>query len=190
MHEEYKAITDAGFTLQIDGPDLADSWQVNSDMTVSEYRKVAEIQTAALNHALRDSPPTQVRFHMCWGSWHGPHTQDISLADIADIMLTIRANDFSVEAANPCHELDWQVWEKLRLPEGKRLIPGVVGHAVDHVEPPELVAHRILRYAEVVGTENVVAGTDCGMSRVHHEVCWAKLSALSEGAALASKALS
>jgi 5-methyltetrahydropteroyltriglutamate--homocysteine methyltransferase len=127
LHEEYKAITDAGFTLQIDGPDLADSWQVNSGMTVDEYRKFAEVQTASLNHALRDSPPSQVRFQMCWGSWHGPHTQDISLADIADVMVTIRARDFSVEAANPRHELDWQVWEKVRLPEGKRLIPGVVG---------------------------------------------------------------
>jgi 5-methyltetrahydropteroyltriglutamate--homocysteine methyltransferase len=191
MHEEYKAIADAGFVLQIDDPDLPDAWQIHDQMSVAEYRKFAELRVDALNHALRDVPEDRVRLHVCWGSYHGPHKYDIPLRDIVDLVLKVRAQGYSVEASNPRHEHEWNVWEDVKLPEGKILIPGVVGHASDFIEHPELVAERLVRYARLVGRENVIAGTDCGLGpRVGHpSIVWAKLEALAEGARLASQQL-
>ena len=191
MHEEYKAIVDAGFILQIDDPDLADGWQINSHMSVAEYRKFAELRIDALNHALRDIPPQSVRFHMCWGSYHGPHKYDIPLRDIVDLVLKVRAEAYSIEASNPCHEHEWRVWEDIKLPEGKVLVPGVVGHSSDFIEHPELVAERLVKYATLVGRENVMAGTDCGLGpRVGHpKIAWAKFEAMAEGARLATRRL-
>ncbi len=191
MHEEYKAIADAGFLLQIDDPDLPDGWQFMSQMTVPEYRKYAELRVEALNHGLRDIPPDRVRFHTCWGSYHGPHKYDIPLRDIIDIILKVNANTISIEAANPRHEHEWRVWEEVKLPAGKVLVPGVVGHATDIVEHPQAIADRLVRYAKIVGRENVMAGTDCGLGpRVGSaQICWAKFEALAEGARLASKEL-
>ena len=191
MHEEYKAITDAGFLLQIDDPDLADAWQIHGDMSVPEYRQFAELRIDALNYALRDIPEESVRFHMCWGSYHGPHKYDIPLKDIVDLVLKVKAVGYSIEASNPRHEHEWRVWEDVKLPEGKVLIPGVVGHATDFIEHPELVAERLTRYANLVGREHVIAGTDCGLGpRVGHpKIAWAKFQALVEGAQLATQQL-
>jgi len=191
MHEEYKAITDAGFLLQIDDPDLADAWQIHPEMSVPEYRKFAELRIEALNYALRDIPEESVRFHMCWGSYHGPHLYDIPLRDIVDLILKVKAAGYSIEASNPRHDHEWQVWQDVKLPDGKVLIPGVVGHACDFVEHPELIAERLLKYAGLVGRDNVIAGTDCGLgTRVGHpKIAWAKFEALAEGAQLASKRL-
>jgi 5-methyltetrahydropteroyltriglutamate--homocysteine methyltransferase len=191
MSQEYKAIVDAGFVLQIDNPDLPDGWQMFPDMTVEEYHKYADLRIEALNHALRDLPEDRVRFHTCWGSQHGPHMADIELRHIVDLILKVKAECYSVEAANPQHDHDWQLWETVKLPDGKSYMPGVISHVSNHIEHPELVAQRLMRYAGVMGRENVIAGTDCGMgSRVGHpEVCWAKFRAMSEGARIASKRL-
>ena len=191
MREEYKAVVDAGFLLQIDNPDLPDAWQINADMSVAEYRKYAEMRVDALNHALRDIPPESVRFHTCWGSYHGPHKYDIPLMDIVDLILKVRANTYSIEASNARHEHEWRVWEEVKLPDGKVLVPGVVGHATDIVEHPELIADRLVRYAKLVGRENVMAGTDCGLGpRVGDpKIAWAKFEAMAEGARLATKQL-
>lgn len=191
MREEYKAIVEAGFLLQIDNPDLPDAWQINADMSVAEYRKYAEMRVDALNHALRDIPPESVRFHTCWGSYHGPHKYDIPLKDIVDLILKVRANTYSIEASNARHEHEWRVWEEVKLPDGKVLVPGVVGHATDIVEHPELIADRLVRYAKLVGRENVMAGTDCGLGpRVGDpKIAWAKFEAMAEGARLATKQL-
>ena len=191
MHEEYKAITDAGFILQIDDPDLPDAWQMHPEMSVADYRRFAELRIDALNHALRDLPEDQVRLHVCWGSYHGPHKHDIPLKDIVDIVLKVRAGAYSVEAGNPRLEHEWKVWKDTKLPDGKILIPGVVGHSSDFIEHPELVAERLVRFAEIVGRENVIGGTDCGLGgRVGHpSIVWAKLQALAEGAELASEEL-
>jgi 5-methyltetrahydropteroyltriglutamate--homocysteine methyltransferase len=191
MHEEYKAIIDAGFILQIDDPDLADAWQISPDMSVAEYRKYAEMRIDALNHGLSGLPLDRVRFHMCWGSYHGPHKHDIPLKDIVDLILKVHAGAYSIEASNPCHEHEWRVWEALKLPEGKLLIPGVVGHYSDFVEHPQAIADRIVRYAKLVGRENVIAGTDCGLgTRVGHpKIAWAKFQAMADGARLATKKL-
>jgi 5-methyltetrahydropteroyltriglutamate--homocysteine methyltransferase len=191
MHEEYKAITDAGFILQIDDPDLPDGWQMFPDMTVSEYRKYADLRVEALNHGLRDLPESQIRFHTCWGSQHGPHMADIELRDIVDLVLKVKAECFSLEAGNPRHDTDWLVWEDVKLPDGKSYMPGVVSHVSNHIEHPELVAQRLMKYASLMGKENIIAGTDCGMgSRVGHpEVCWAKFDAMVEGSRLASQRL-
>jgi len=191
MHEEYKAIVDAGFVLQIDDPDLADAWQMFPQMSLEEYRKYQEMRIDALNHGLRDLPEDRVRFHMCWGSYHGPHKYDIPLKDIVDIILKVRASAYSIEASNPCHEHEWRVWEEVKLPDGKSLIPGVVGHYSDFIEHPQAIADRLVRYAKLVGRENVIAGTDCGIgSRVGHpQVGWAKFQVMVEGARLATKEL-
>jgi 5-methyltetrahydropteroyltriglutamate--homocysteine methyltransferase len=191
MKVEYDAIVRAGFLLQIDDPDLADAWQIHRTMTLAEYRKFAAVRIEALNHALRDIPPERVRFHVCWGSYHGPHTHDLPLRDLVDLILAVRAQAYSIEASNPRHEHEWRVWEDVKLPDGKILIPGVVGHASDFVEHPELVAERIVRYARLVGRENVIAGTDCGLGpRVGHpKIAWAKFEALVEGARLATRQL-
>ena len=189
LHDEYKAITDAGFLLQVDDPDLPDGWQMFPDMTIPEYRKYAALRVEALNHALAGIPAEQVRLHVCWGSQHGPHRDDIPLRYIVVLVLSVPAGCYSIEAANPRHEHEWTVWQEVRLPDGASLMPGVVSHATDTIEHPELVAQRLIRYAEVVGRENVIAGTDCGLGgRVGHpELVWAKLADLSAGARLASR---
>ena len=191
MHEEYKAITDAGIILQLDDPDLPDGYHVYPDMTVEEYRKFAEVRVEAINHAIRGIPEEMVRLHMCWGSFHHPHTQDIPLRDIIDIVFKVRAQCYSIEASNPQHEHEWEVIEDVKLPDGKILMPGVIGHcAPEFVEHPRLVAQRLIRYANLVGRENVIAGTDCGLSRVAHvSIQWAKFRAMAEGARIATKQL-
>ena len=191
MKPEYKAIVDAGFILQIDDPALPDTYDmIVPNPTIAEYRKFAEVRVEALNQALRGLPEDRVRYHICWGSWHGPHTHDLPLQHVVDLMLKITAGAYSLEAANPRHEHEWKIWRDVKLPEGKILIPGVVTHHTNVVEHPELVADRIVRYAGLVGRENVIAGTDCGMGfRVHPQIAWAKFKALAEGARLASQQL-
>jgi 5-methyltetrahydropteroyltriglutamate--homocysteine methyltransferase len=191
MKPEYKAIVDAGFILQIDDPALPDTYDmIVPNPTVAEYRRFAEVRVDALNQALKGLPEDRVRYHICWGSWHGPHTHDLPLEHVVDLMLKITAGAYSLEAANARHEHEWKIWRDVKLPEGKVLIPGVVTHHTNVVEHPELVADRIVRYAGLVGRENVIAGTDCGMGyRVHPQIAWAKLKALAEGAQLASKQL-
>jgi 5-methyltetrahydropteroyltriglutamate--homocysteine methyltransferase len=191
MHEEYKAIVEAGFLLQIDDPDLPDGWQFMSHLTVPEYRNYAELRVDALNHGLRGIPADRVRFHTCWGSYHGPHKYDIPLRDIVDIILKVRAGTYSIEASNPRHEHEWRVWEEVKLPEDKVLVPGVVGHATDIVEHPEAIADRLVRYANLVGRENVMAGSDCGLGpRVGDpQIAWAKFQAMAEGARIATRQL-
>jgi 5-methyltetrahydropteroyltriglutamate--homocysteine methyltransferase len=191
MREEYKAIVDAGFILQIDDPDLADAWQMKPNMSIAEYRKYAEMRIDALNHALRDLPLDRIRFHMCWGSYHGPHKYDIPLKDIVDIILKVRAGAYSIEASNPCHEHEWRVWQETKFPDGKIFIPGVVGHYSDFIEHPQAIADRLVKFAKIIGRENIIAGTDCGLgTRVGHpKIAWAKFQAMAEGARLATKEL-
>src|SRR5215472_12529865 len=188
MREEYQAIVEAGFVLQLDDPGLPDSWDMaNPEPSVEEYRKFAALRVEALNHALRGLPEDRIRYHICWGSWHGPHTTDIPLADIVDLVLAVRAQAYSVEAGNVRHEHEWRVWKEVKLPENKILIPGVVSHATNVVEHPRLVADRIMRFAQIVGRENVIASTDCGLGgRIHPQIAWAKLAALAGGAKLAT----
>jgi len=191
MREEYRAILDAGLVLQLDDPAIAENWDmINPAPSVEEYRTLSMIRVEALNHALRGLPKERVRFHLCWGSWHGPHVTDIPLRDIVDGKPGVDCRAYSFEAGNVRHEHEWKVWRDVKLPEGKLLIPGVVSHATNVVEHPELVADRIVRFAELVGPERVIAGTDCGLGgRVHPEVAWAKLETLAKGAALATKQL-
>lgn len=188
MREEYQAITGAGLLLQIDEPGLADGWQIHPDLSLEEYRRMARVRVDALNHALRGIPEDRVILHMCWGSAKGPHTNDLPLSDLIDLILSVNVGGYSLEAANPRHEHEWELWNDVKLPEGKVLIAGVVGHCTDHVEHPRLIAQRLVRYARLVGRENIVAGTDCGLgSRLPDgNICWAKLSAMVEGARIAS----
>jgi len=191
MAEEYRAIVDAGFVLQIDDPDLADAWQMHPQMTTVEYRKYQELRIEALNHGLKGLPEDRIRFHMCWGSYHGPHKYDIPLNEIVDLVLKVRAGCYSIEASNPCHEHEWRVWEGVKLPDDKLLMPGVIGHYSDFIEHPRAIADRLIRYAKIVGRENIIAGSDCGIgSRVGHpQVGWAKFQAMAEGARIASREL-
>jgi 5-methyltetrahydropteroyltriglutamate--homocysteine methyltransferase len=196
MREEYRAIVDAGFLLQVDDPRVVTQYGMPDPApSIADYRRFAERRVEALNHALVGIPADRVRYHLCWGSWHGPHVTDVPLRDIVDIVLRVQAGAYCVEAANPRHEHEWQVWEETKLPEGKILIPGVVAHTTNIVEHPELIAWRLATYARLVGKENVLAGTDCGFSqgaftpRVHASIMWAKLKALAEGAALATTRL-
>ena len=191
LRVEYRAITDAGFILQIDDPGMAENWDaMDPSVTIEEYRAYARLCIEALNHALAGIPEDRVRYLLCWGSWHGPHLTDIPLRDIVDLLLTIRAGAYSLEAGNVRHEHEWKVWRDAKLPDGKTLIPGVVSHATNVVEHPELVADRIVQYAQLVGRENVIAGTDCGLGgRIHPSLAWAKLEALVEGAELATRRL-
>lgn len=191
MAEEYKAIVDAGFVLQIDDPDLADAWQMFPDMSLGDYRKYQNLRIDALNHALKGLPEERIRFHMCWGSYHGPHKYDVPLKDIVDIILKVRATCYSIEASNPVHEHEWRVWLDAGLPAGKMLMPGVIGHCSDFIEHPRSIADRLVRYANIVGKENIIAGTDCGIgSRVGHpQVGWAKFQSMAEGARIATKEL-
>jgi 5-methyltetrahydropteroyltriglutamate--homocysteine methyltransferase len=191
LREEYKAIVDAGLILQLDDPGLPDTWDMaNPEPSVDEYKKFATVRVEALNHALRGLPEDRIRYHICWGSWHGPHTTDLPLRNIVDVLLKVRVGAYSIEAGNVRHEHEWKVWRDVKLPNGKVLIPGVVSHATNVVEHPEVVADRILNFARVVGRENVIAGTDCGLGgRIHPQLVWAKLAALVEGAKLATKEL-
>src|SRR6201981_502466 len=191
MREEYKAILDAGLVLQLDDPAIAENWdQINPEPTVEDYRKFTMVRVEALNYAIRGLPQDRIRFHLFWGSWHGPHTTDIAMRDIVEVMLAINAQAYSFEAGNVRHEHEWRVWEDVKLPDGKLILPGVVSHATNVVEHPELVAQRILRFRTLVGRERVIASTDCGLGgRVHPQIAWAKLEALVEGAALASRQL-
>lgn len=191
MRVEYRAIVDAGLILQIDDPGMAENWDaMDPSVTTDQYREYARLCIAALNHALDGIPEDRIRYHMCWGSWHGPHLTDIPLREIADLLLTVRAGALSIEAGNVRHEHEWKVWRDVKLPEKKVLIPGVVSHATNVVEHPELVADRIMLFAGLVGRENVIAGTDCGLGgRIHPTLAWAKLASLVEGADLASRQL-
>jgi 5-methyltetrahydropteroyltriglutamate--homocysteine methyltransferase len=191
MREEYRAIVDAGFLLQIDDPDLPDGWNCLPEVSLPDYRNYAAMRVEALNHALTGIPREKVRLHVCWGSHHGPHHDDIPLAEIIDLIFRVDAGSFSIEASNPCHEHEWRVFETARLPDGATLVPGVVGHCSDFIEHPDLVAERLVRYARLVGRENVLAGTDCGLGiRVGHpSICWAKFGALVEGARRATRVL-
>jgi 5-methyltetrahydropteroyltriglutamate--homocysteine methyltransferase len=191
MREEYTAIIEAGLMLQLDDPAIAENWdQINPAPTVEAYQRFTRVRVEALNHAIRGLPPERIRFHLCWGSWHGPHVTDIPMADIVELMLEINAGAYSFEAANARHEHEWKLWHDVRLPEGKKILPGVVSHSTNVVEHPELVAERIARFASAVGADNVIASTDCGLGgRVHPQIAWAKLEALSQGAALAGRTL-
>jgi 5-methyltetrahydropteroyltriglutamate--homocysteine methyltransferase len=189
MRTEYQAIIAAGFILQIDDAWLAALWdRIGMAMGLDAYRKYCEVRVEALNHALRGLPEDRIRYHLCWGSWHGPHAYDIGLDKLVDLLLRVRAQGYLIEAANARHEHEYAVWEHVKLPEGKILIPGVISHATDGIEHPELVAQRIRRFVRVVGAENVIAGADCGFGgRTHPQIAWAKLRALTEGAELAMK---
>jgi len=195
MREEYEAIVNAGFLLQIDDPRLVTYYIIHPEASVADCRKWAEVRVAALNHALRNIAPEKIRFHTCYGINMGPRIHDMELKDIVDIILKIRAGAYSFEAANPRHEHEWKVWKNVKLPEGKVLIPGVISHSTVLVEHPELVAERIVRFASVVGRDNVIAGSDCGFAtfagskEVHPSIVWAKFKALSDGARIASKEL-
>ena len=191
MREEYTAIIDAGLSVQLDDPAIAENWdQIVPEPSVEAYQRYTRGRIEALNHAIRGLPPERIRFHLCWGSWHGPHVTDIPMADIVEVMLEINAGFYSFEAANARHEHEWRVWQDVKLPEGKRILPGIVTHSTNVIEHPELVAERIERFAGVVGRENVIASTDCGLGgRVHPQIAWAKLEALSQGAAIATKHL-
>jgi 5-methyltetrahydropteroyltriglutamate--homocysteine methyltransferase len=191
MREEYRAIVDAGLILQLDDPAIAENWDmVNPEPTPDEYRKFSMVRVDALNHAIRGLPEDRIRFHLCWGSWHGPHTTDIPMREIVEVMLAVKCGAYSFEAGNVRHEHEWQVWQDVKLPDGKLILPGVVSHATNVVEHPELVAERIGRFARLVGRERVIASTDCGLGgRVHPQIAWAKLESLAQGAALATRQL-
>ncbi len=196
LKEEYQAIVNAGLLLQVDDaflPFVYDRMVLSESM--EEYFKFSEMRIEALNYALRGIPPERVRYHICWGSWNGPHSTDVPLKDIVHLVLKVNAGAYSIEAANPRHEHEWRVWEDVKLPDEKILIPGVVTHSTNIIEHPELVAERIARFARLVGRENVIAGTDCGFSqhwnliRTHPSIQWAKLRTLAEGAQLATRQL-
>jgi 5-methyltetrahydropteroyltriglutamate--homocysteine methyltransferase len=191
MREEYKAIVGAGLVLQLDDPAIAENWDmVNPEPAVADYKKFSMVRVEALNHAIRGLPEDRIRFHLCWGSWHGPHTTDIPMRDIVEVMLAVKCRAYSFEAANVRHEHEWKVWQDVKLPDGKLILPGIVSHATNVVEHPELVAERIARFANAVGKERVIASTDCGLGgRVHAQIAWAKLEALAQGAALATRQL-
>jgi 5-methyltetrahydropteroyltriglutamate--homocysteine methyltransferase len=191
LQVEYETIANAGLLVQIDDAWLPALWdRIGVNMGLDAYRRYCSVRVEALNHALRNVPEEQVRYHLCWGSWHGPHAHDIPMADLVDIMLAVKAQAYLFEAANARHEHEYVLWERVKLPKDKILAPGVVSHATALIEHPELVSQRIQRFARLVGRENVVASTDCGLGlRCHPQIAWAKLKALSEGAALASHAL-
>ena len=191
MREEYKAIIDAGLVLQLDDPSTATGWDmITPEPSVADYRKFTMVRIEALNNALRGLPQDRIRYHLCWGSWHGPHVTDIPMRDIMEVMLAVNAGAYSFEAGNVRHEHEWKVWQDVKLPDGKLILPGVVSHATNVVEHPELVADRILRFANLVGRERVIASTDCGLGgRIHPQIAWAKLETLTKGAELATRQL-
>jgi len=196
LRQEYKAIVDAGLMVQIDDAFLPYMYEkLVPPLTHAQYREWAEMRIDALNHALEGIPEDCSRYHICWGSWNGPHAFDVPMKDIVDLLLKVKVGAYLFEAANPRHEHEWRVWEKVKLPAGKTLIPGVISHATNIVEHPELVAERIVRLAKIVGRENVMGGTDCGFAqspfarRVHPTIMWAKFRALAEGCRLATAEL-
>jgi|SRR5271170_1693252 len=195
MKTEYDAIHQAGLVLQLDCPDLACEWSIGPEVSKAEFRRVVAKRLEALDHATRDIPPDRIRLHLCWGNYEGPHHTDVPLADIIDLVLAARPTAVSFEAANPRHEHEWKVFEEVKLPDGKVLIPGVLDSTTNYIEHPELVAQRLARYASVVGKTNVIAGSDCGFATfaafvpIDPQITWAKLAALAEGARLASQEL-
>ena len=196
LKQEYTAIVDGGFLVQLDDPLITARWdQLLPNIDVQEFQKFCEVRIEAANYALANIPRDRIRYHICWGSWHGPHSTDIPIKYLQPLLLKLKAGALLFEAANVRHEHEWTVWQNVTLPEGTTLVPGVVTHATNLIEHPELVAQRIVRLAKLVGRENVMAGTDCGFSqgpfsaKVHPSIQWAKLKALVEGAALASKEL-
>ena len=188
---EYEAVVEAGFVLQIDDPSMVTRYGYpNPPLSIEDYRKHAEMRVEALNYALSNIPEEKIRYHTCWGSQHSPHTTDLPLKHVIDLILKVNAGAYSFEASDARHQLDWKVWEEHTLPEGKIFIPGVVAHKTTTIEPPELVADRILTFAKMVGRENVIAGTDCGYGgRVYPDIAWAKMKSMAEGARLATKQL-
>jgi 5-methyltetrahydropteroyltriglutamate--homocysteine methyltransferase len=192
LHEEYATITDAGLIVQLDDAILT-HWYDRITDEGGDYRKWVAQQVEVINHALRGIPADQVRYHVCWGSWPGPHTSDVPFREIADLVMKVNAQAFSIEAANPRHEWEWTVWQDVKLPTGKILLPGVISHAISHVEHPELIAQRLRRFCDLVGRESVIASSDCGFAqgastqRQVPSIVWAKLQALAEGARLASR---
>jgi 5-methyltetrahydropteroyltriglutamate--homocysteine methyltransferase len=196
MREEYRAIVEAGLLLQLDDARAAVTYdRMVPPASFADYRRWLGRQVDAINRATEGIPTERIRYHVCWGSWPGPHTTDVPLKDIVDLVLRVRAGAYLIEAANPRHEHEWRVWEKTRLPQDAVLVPGVISHATNVVEHPELVAERLVRFARLVGRENVIAGTDCGFAqgpfhrRVHPSIMWAKLETLAEGARLATREL-
>jgi 5-methyltetrahydropteroyltriglutamate--homocysteine methyltransferase len=196
MKHEYETVARAGLVLQVDCPDLAMGRHIQfADLSLEEFRKMARLHVEALDHALAEVPPDQVRMHLCWGNYEGPHHYDVPLADILDIVFAGRAGAVSFEAANPRHAHEWRVFEGIRVPDGKVIVPGVIDSTTNFVEHPALIAERISRYARLVGRENVIAGTDCGFgtwvgqAAVDPDIVWAKLGSLAEGARLASREL-
>jgi 5-methyltetrahydropteroyltriglutamate--homocysteine methyltransferase len=194
LRTEYRAVIDAGLDLQVDDAFIPFMYEkMVPPMTLAQYRQWAALRIAALNHALEGLPPERTRYHICWGSWNGPHMFDVPLKAIVDLVLEVKTGALSFEAANPRHEHEWRIWKEVRLPPGKVLMPGLIAHSTNIVEHPELVAERLMRFAECVGRDNLMAGTDCGFSqsplagRVHRSIMWAKLRTLTEGAAIASK---
>ena len=189
--EEYRAVADAGLVLQIDDPGIWVVWDFAyaKDKTMADFRRFAEARIEMLNEVIKGIPPEQIRYHVCWGSWHGPHSTDVPLRDIVDLLLKVNVGAYCVEAANVRHEHDWKVWSEVDL-KGRILIPGVVSHSTNLLEHPEVVADRLVQYAKIVGRENVIGSTDCGLGgRIHPQLAWAKLKCLADGAALATKAL-
>jgi len=196
LRTEYRTIADAGFLVQIDDARAAVTYdRMVPPASFDDYYRWLAHHVEVLNHALQGIPEDRVRYHVCWGSWPGPHTTDVPLRKIVDLILNVRAGAYLIEAGSPRHEHEWRVWEEVKLPEGKVLVPGVISHCTNVVEHPELVAERILRFARLVGRENVIAGTDCGFAqeqfnrRVHPTIMWAKLEAMTEGARIASEEL-
>ena len=196
MRTEYKTIVDAGFILQLDDARTAVTYdRMVPPARFEDYRKWVAMHVDLLNHALEGIPEDRVRYHVCWGSWPGPHTTDVPLKDIVDLILQMRVGAYVIEGANPRHEHEWRVWGRAKLPAGRILVPGVISHATNIVEHPELVAERIVRLANLVGRENIIASTDCGFAqgplyqRVHPSIMWAKFEALVEGARIASRQL-
>lgn len=191
MRPEYEAIATAGLTVQVDDPSIAENFdQINPEPSIEDYLAFTRKRVDAVNRALVNVPTEQTRFHLCWGSWHGPHTTDIEFRHLAPLLLEIDARYYSFEAANVRHEHEWTVWEDLALPEDKVLVPGIVSHATNVVEHPELVAQRLERFARLVGPERVIGSTDCGLGgRIHPQIAWAKLASLVQGAEIASARL-
>jgi 5-methyltetrahydropteroyltriglutamate--homocysteine methyltransferase len=196
MRTEYRMIVEAGLLLQLDDARAAVTYdRMVPPASFADYRDWVALHVEVLNHAIAGIPPERIRYHVCWGSWPGPHTTDVPLRDIVDLILKVQVGAYVIEGANPRHEHEWKVWQDVKLPPGKVLIPGVISHATNIVEHPELVADRIVRLARLVGSENLIAGTDCGFAqgpfhrRVHPSIMWAKLEALAAGARLASQAL-
>jgi 5-methyltetrahydropteroyltriglutamate--homocysteine methyltransferase len=191
MREEYKAIIDAGLILQLDDPGIAELWdEFVPEPSVEAYKRFVMVRVDALNQSIKGLPEDRIRFHLCWGSWHGPHVTDLPMRDIIDVMLAINVGAYSFEAGNVRHEHEWEVWQDVKLPGHKFILPGVVSHATNVVEHPDLVAQRILRFTNIVGRERVIASTDCGMGgRIHPDIAWAKFEALAQGARVASRKL-